>query len=126
MGYIVWPPGGGGGGSIYVNGSSASPSDITAVGGISSSNGDFDYYKGLQAIFVQGDSGSVDITASPQVGPHSKVGAILILIGKSDTNSIIFDNGDGLSLNGPMIMGEDDVLAIFYDGTNWIELYRSN
>ena len=102
-----------------VTGTRASPTSITAAGGISFSGS---AYKNVA--FIQGNAGAVDITANPQIAAGSLVGQELMLIGRSDTDTVKLDDGTGLSLNGSAVLGADSVIQLVWDGTNWSEVAR--
>lgn len=75
-------------------------------------------------IFLQSAGGSVDVTASPQIAAGASVGQALVLISRSDTDSLLLEDGDGLSLNGGWSGGLDSVLELIWDGSNWVEIAR--
>jgi hypothetical protein len=79
-----------------------------------------------QVAFIQGSGGAVDIVANPQIEAHQVVGAKMTLIGMDATNTVQFDDGDGLALNGPAILGLRDVLELMWCGDRWIEIGRNN
>jgi hypothetical protein len=99
-------------------GTRGTPIVITAVGGISQA------WTTTNFIFIESSGGAVDITAVPQIAAGT-VGQTLHVVGRSNVNTVQLDNGTGLSLNGSAILGEDDVITLFYDGTNWTEISRS-
>ena len=103
---------------FVVTSTRASPTAITAGGGITAAD------VGREIHFIQGDSGAVDITVDPQISVGTVVGHQLILIGRSDVNTVKLDDATGLALNGNIILGEGQVLALVWDGTNWLEQYR--
>jgi hypothetical protein len=74
-------------------------------------------------------SGATDITANPQVA-NGEDGQVVIFQGTSDSNTVQFDDGDGLELNAgaSATLGNGDVLALIYsaDSGSWYELFRSN
>jgi hypothetical protein len=111
---------GSGGGALLVTGSRASPSNITAAGGIAFTGPD-----SRQLWFVQGDSADIDVTANPQIAAGSTVGQELVLVGRNDTQSLKLEDGTGLSLRGEIYLIADSVLSLFWDGTNWVETSRS-
>ena len=78
---------------------------------------------------IQGDGGAIDITANPQIADGVD-GQVVMLKGESDTNTVRFDDGNGLALNGAVsfTMGEADALMLMYDLSDdiWIELNRSD
>ena len=80
-------------------------------------------------IRVYGNGGPIDITANPQIAAGSD-GQIILLEGKSDTNTLKFDTGTGLALSGGVsfTMGAGDTLQLMYDsGTSlWYEISRSD
>jgi hypothetical protein len=49
----------------------------------------------------------------------------MIVVGKDNTKTLQFDDGNGLKLNGPCLLGENDTLRLFWDGSYWVELRRS-
>lgn len=108
------------GGALGVTGTRASPSAIVAGTGIAfTGNG------ARQMWFIQGSGGAVDVSANPQVAAGSIVGQELVLCGRSDSNTVLLEDGTGLSLNGQCLLAEDSVLGLFWDGTNWVEMFRS-
>jgi hypothetical protein len=77
-----------------------------------------------ETIYVAGDGGAIDITANPQIAAGNNDGDELILIGTSDANTLQFDDGNGLSLNGAMVLYNNSVLKLKWDGTTWLEISR--
>lgn len=111
---------------IKVLGSStrASPTSVTAGGGIA-----FAAATGysLYLWFVKGSSGNVDLSANPQIAAGSVVGQILILIGCSDTDTILLEDGTGLEMkNGSRRLVNGSIIALMWDGTNWCEMFWNN
>jgi len=100
-----------------ITGSTGSPSNVTAGAGVSPS-GDV-----AEIIFVDG-TGGVDITASPQIAVGTTIGTNLILVGTSDVNSVLLEDGDGLSLNGDMLLQQNSTISLIWDGTVWSEESR--
>lgn len=99
-------------------GTRASPTAITAVGGIS--------YAAATATdnYIQGSGGAVTVTANPQIAAGTVDGQRLVLIGRSATNTVTIADGTGLSLNGSWVGGLDSMIALRWDGTNWAEISR--
>lgn len=99
-------------------GSRASPTAITAVGGIS--------FTAATATdnYIQGSGGAVTVTANPQIAAGTVDGQRLVLIGRSATNTVTLADGTGLSLNGSWVGGLDSMIALRWDGTNWAEISR--
>lgn len=113
---------GGGGGGFLTNGAGtrAAPVDVDAATTILTDN------KLQSVMYVQGNGGSVTMTASPQlttagIDEHN----ILVLRGRSDSQTVTFVNGNGLSIKGDCTLGSDDSLTLMFDGTNWVEQSRS-
>lgn len=99
-------------------GSRASPTAITAVGGIPfSAATSTDNY-------IQGSGGAVTVTANPQVAAGTADGQRLVLTGRSATNTVTLSDGTGLSLNGAWVGGLDSELVLRWDTTNWVEVSR--
>jgi hypothetical protein len=101
-----------------VSGTRASPTAIVAGTGITASTAD------LSTQFIQGSGGAVTVTANPRISAGTTVGQILILVGRSDTNTVTLANGNGLSQNGDVVLGEDSVIAYLWDGVSWTEMFR--
>jgi hypothetical protein len=102
-----------------VGGTRAAPTAIVAVSGITATAG-IDH-----TIFIQGSGGAVDVSANPQISAGTTVGQKLRLIARDDTNTVMLEDGTGLSLNGTWIGSADSVLELFWDGTNWVEIGRN-
>lgn len=107
-------------GAPTITGSRASPQSVVAATGIAFTGSVYS-----NVWFIQGSGGAVSVTANPQVAVGTTVGQTLRLIGRSSTNTVTLANGTGMSLNGSVILGTDDVINLFWDGTNWLETSRS-
>jgi len=90
---------------------------------------------GYKTIRVQGDGGSVTMTALPNLEQPSIDGRMCILQGMSDSYTVTFQDesnltGSGLFLKNArdMTLGKNDTLALLYDDTQgkWIELWRTD
>lgn len=112
--------GGSGGGALVVTGTRSSPQSISASGGIAFTGDD-----PRQLWFISGAaSGINDITANPQVASGVSIGQELILVGRSNDNTILLEDGNGLSLNGSYEMGADSIITLFWDSSVWVEVSR--
>jgi len=113
--------GGSGGSGRIVSGSFASPFIITAAGGIPTTAGTD------QDIYIVSNSGEVNITSNPQISLGVIDGQTLRLIGTSNTNYIILENGTGLSLNGEWLSYSESILTLRWDNGSslWREVSRS-
>lgn len=109
-----------GGGALIVTGTRASPQAIVAGTGISyvPTAGE------RQLWFVEGSGGHVDITANPQIVAGTSTGQELIVICRNNDQTVTFDDGTGLSLNGQFVCGADSALGLFWDSSVWVEMYR--
>lgn len=103
--------------SVLVQGTVAVPLDITAAGGITPTTGQEE----LQ--FVHGFPAAVIVTANPQIAAGAVIGKKLTLVGVDDAATLKLTNGNGLILNGDIILGNGDSIGLFWDGTNWREQY---
>lgn len=101
-----------------VQGTRGAPIAITAGGGITATQ-----YQ-VETVYVEGSGGAVDITANPQISVGNNDGDELILIGTSDANTLQLDDGNGLSLNGAMLLVNNSVIRLQWDGTLWLETAR--
>jgi len=106
-------------GANNMSGTRAAPNSITALGGITPPVGQY-----RNVMFVQGDSAPVDVSANPRIAAGTVIGQELILIGRSDANTVTLQNGQGLSMNGDIVLDEDNVIRFIWDGTNWTEMSR--
>lgn len=103
-------------GSDTISGSRGSPNSITAAGGITVS-GTRD-----NLIYVTGDGGvPIDITANPQISDGAADGQEACVRGRSNSATVILENGNGLVMNGPVELGADDEACFKWDTTDWVE-----
>ncbi len=102
-----------------VNGSGASPTAVTAGGGVLFSGSSYNVVS-----FVSGSGGATTLTASPQIEAGSLVGQHLTLIGRSAANTLTLQDGNGLSLNGTAVLGLDSAISLLWDGAAWVEISR--
>ena len=106
---------------ISLTGTRASPSAIVAGSGVAFTGASI-----FNVWFIQGSGGAVDVSANPQIAAGTTAGKqFLLLIGRSDTNTVKLEDGTGLSLNGVCFLGADQMLLLIWDGTNWSEVSRS-
>lgn len=112
-----WMPSSGGG-ALSPNGSQASPVMITAAGGITASSDQ------RQLWYTVSAGGAVPITANPQISAGSVVGQELVIFGTSATDYIVFSDGTGLSLNGPINLTDNASITLIWGGTTWSEASR--
>lgn len=107
------------GGIIYTP---TATQNISAAGGIGTT-------VFARIIRVQGNGGAIDITATLQIAAGTD-GQMITLEGRSDTNTLKFDDGNGLQLAGgtSFTMGKGDMMTLIYDSTDafWYETNRSD
>ena len=91
---------------------------ITAAGGITVTH---------QDMRIIGSGGAINITADPQIAPGKDRQRVMIQ-GTDDTNTVQFDDGTGLQLEGGVscVLGKNDTIDLFYDSVEslWIETGR--
>ncbi len=75
-------------------------------------------------VFLIAGSGGVDVSANPQIAPGSFVGQELVLVGTSDSNTVLYEDSNGLYLNGAWIAENNRRLKLSWDGTVWAEESR--
>lgn len=102
-----------------LDGSRASPTSVAAAVGVVFSGSAYENY-----YFVQGLAGAVTVTANPQIAAGTLVGQRLVIIGRSATNTVTLSDGNGLSLNGPLVLGLDSIATLVWDGVAWTEANR--
>lgn len=103
-----------------LSGTRASPTAVVAANGVVFSGNAYH-----NVYFIEGSGGAVDITANPQISAGNNVGQRLILIGRSDTNTVTLEDGTGLAQNGTVILEADEMIEYVWDGTLWNEISRS-
>ena len=117
--------GGSGGGSSTLFGSTGSPRSVVAATGITSGASHMSTTANKQMVFVVGSiSGESDVSANPQITNGTIVGQEMRLVGTSDANYILLEDGNGLSLNGPWYSYNNDTLDLYWNGTVWSEFSR--
>lgn len=121
---ITIPGGGGQSEGPQVFGACDDPLNV-GVTGLRVANGHMSRDAMDQVTFVQGNGGPINVTANPQVEGHNFIGAMLTIVGKSDTNTLTLEDGNGLKLNGAAVLGENDVLRLLWRGDVWVERRRS-
>jgi len=119
------------GGAPNLSGSYASPTAVTAVGGVTISGL---ISNGPNFAFISGSGGAVTVTATPSVAGCSSSatpGTIATIVG--GTNAVTLQDStslasSGLSLNGNWTSSAGRVLTLFCASATgpWIELSRSN
>lgn len=110
-----------GGGSLVVTGTRAAPSTITVAGITYSTTGG-----SRQQWYVIGDTTTgTDITTNPQISAGSEDGQELIIVGRDDTSYVLFEDGNGLKLNGPFYAFADSTLYLRWDTSVWAEVTRN-
>jgi hypothetical protein len=77
-----------------------------------------------QIIFVESNGGEKTVSANPQISVGTKIGQELVLVGTSDTDSIILNDGTGLELNGALKLNNKQSASFFWNGTSWQEISR--
>jgi hypothetical protein len=117
--------GGSGGGSSNIFGSTGSPRSVVAATGITSGASHMSTTANKQVIFVVGSvAGESDVSASPQITAGTIVGQEMRIVGTSDSDYILLEDGTGLSLNGPWYSYNNDTLDLYWNGTVWSEFSR--
>lgn len=71
-------------------------------------------------------AGSAVVMVSNPTIADGVAGQFLILKGTSNTNTITLKDGNGMKLAGACVLGLNDTLTVYYDGTDWVEVARTN
>ena len=111
--------GGGGGSAIDAHGSKASPSQIVPASGLTPT-AENDQIWWLAPL----SGGATPITANPQIGAGTTIGQRLTIVGTDATNYYTLADGNGLDLNGPINLDDNQSIVLHWDGTNWTEIAR--
>jgi len=102
----------------------SSPEPIT-VAGVTTSDAV------TEIMYVVGSPGAVNITANPQISAPptagTRDGQRLILIGTHDTNTVLLEHGNGLNINGNMLLKSGASIELIFDNgtTTWFEICRT-
>ncbi len=88
---------------------------ITAAGGLTITN---------TLMRIVSDGGDVNITANPQISAGTLDGQQIFIEGTSDTDKVIFDNGNGLSMSTSVTLGDKDMLFFIWNNNDsvWVML----
>jgi hypothetical protein len=111
----------GGGAGIVAHGSDTSPNSIDPSVGLSVT-------ADLDQVFIvspAASSGAVPIVAVKQIADGLSVGQRVTLIGLSGADYYQFSDGRNLSLNGPVSLKDQQVLALMWTGSVWREVSRT-
>ena len=73
---------------------------------------------------ISGNGGNVVSIADPQIEAGLVPGQELVLIGTDSAATFTLNNGTGLALNGPVTLGQFNVITLIWDGDIWIEESR--
>lgn len=117
---VLMGGGGGGGTSGYAPlGSKASPIVVNAASGIASTTDP------LQTWFIRSPTGIQVVSKNPQISAGIAVGQVMKLKAVQSANFPVFQDGNGLSLNGmwPATGGvvDESAIELTWDGTVWSE-----
>lgn len=107
-----------GAGALVANGSGISPQIITASVGIPATSDQ------RQLWFVASSGGAQTVTATPQIQAGTIIGQELYLQGTSATNYIRLQDGNGLSINGPIDLTNNGSILLVWNGSVWSEITR--
>lgn len=101
-------------------GTSGAPTAITAAVGVPFTGTNY-----FNKIYITGSGGAVTVTKNPQVAASTVEGARLRIVGGA--NAVTLADGTGLALNGPIVLGANDILDLDMDLTAsvWTETSRS-
>lgn len=74
---------------------------------------------------VIGSNGAVVMDSNPTIADGVS-GQELKIIGTSAANTVTLKDGNGMRLVGACVLAIYDTISLYYDGTDWIELARTN
>lgn len=105
-----------------VVGTSSAAQAVTAAGGITANTTSI-----LQTIYIIGDPAAVTVVATPQISAGAIEGQQMILIGTDNTKTVELADGNGLKLNGGVILGSSSMIQLYWDKTAalWREITRN-
>jgi hypothetical protein len=68
----------------------------------------------------------VTLSATTAISSGGRIGDILILEGRSDTDSVTVPNNANTKLPASRTLGINDVLMLMWNGIDWIEISFTN
>lgn len=99
-----------------ITGTRAAPSEIVAATGIVFTGSYWD-----NVWFIAGSGGAVTVTAAARIAAGTNAGQELTLIGRSDTNTVTLEDGNGIETGGQtLILVADSVVTFIWDSVNWV------
>lgn len=103
--------------NVAVYGTQAAPLVITAAGGITP-------HSAQEEMQIINAAGAITLSANPQIVAGTVPGQKISLMGMSDATTITLTNGNGLSMNGDIVLGLGDFITFIWDGVIWQEMFR--
>jgi hypothetical protein len=73
-----------------------------------------------------GNGGNVTLGPSGTAINNGVQGDVLILEGSSDVLTVTILDNANTKLNGSMVLGAGDTIMLMFDGSDWVEISRSN
>lgn len=118
-----WSELSGSGGTPTPFGTYSSPRSVSASVGITTAAGHFDKTLASQIVFLKSSTaGAVTtVSANPQIEAGTIVGQRLGIQGASDDDLLIFNDGNGLRINGPWTSFNKANLWLYWDGQDWVK-----
>ncbi len=78
-------------------------------------------------IRVVGDGGPVTLSPTDAIADvNGSAGRVVVLIGTSDANTVAVPDNANTALAGPFTIGSGDTLTLVHQGTQWVEISRSD
>jgi len=119
--------------SLEVNGDLQADSRViyspSSVNSVAAGSGVTSAMLNKKIIRVQGSGGAVTVSANPAIA-YGADGQVIVLEGRSNSNTVTFNSSSGLSLSSGMsfTLGLGDTLQLMYDAldSTWYELSRSD
>ena len=120
---------------------------IKAVDGLTTLVGDVPYMVLKTDAQTVGAAGTVDVgstganrvdltagsaitlgaTSTDVIDDGTVDGQTLMLVGTSNSNTIRIDSDhQNVSINGDIVLGQNDAIFLMWNGTDWVEISRSN
>lgn len=102
-----------------VSGSTGTPTSVASAAALTPATGRKD-----TVTYVQGDGGAA---TGVTLSAGSYTGQMWTIVGASDTNTVQITYASGTrELNGDIILTEDDMITLLYDGAAWVEVSRNS
>lgn len=76
--------------------------------------------------YIKSGGGQLNITSNPTIDPGTIIGQEMLLQGCDDSNTVRFQDGNGMRLNGDCVFRNNSHLYLIWNGNTWLEITRND